>query len=83
MRAMDTAKATTLYARAKPGFDERVERAVGLLVRNAERHRGRIVQATSLGAEDMVVTDLIARLRPADRRRARSRPASSTPRRST
>jgi phosphoadenosine phosphosulfate reductase len=58
---MDTAKATTLYARAKPGFDERVEGAVKLLVSSAERHRGRIVQASSLGAEDQVVTDLIAR----------------------
>ena len=58
---MDTAKATTLYARAKPGFDERVEHAVSLLVRAAEAHRGLIVQASSLGAEDQVVTDLIAR----------------------
>jgi phosphoadenosine phosphosulfate reductase len=58
---MDTAKAKALYARARPGFDERVERAVGLLVRAAEAHRGRIVQASSLGAEDQVVTDLIAR----------------------
>jgi phosphoadenosine phosphosulfate reductase len=58
---MDTAKATALYARAKPGYDERVERAVGQLVRAAEAHRGRIVQASSLGAEDQVVTDLIAR----------------------
>jgi phosphoadenosine phosphosulfate reductase len=58
---MDTAKATTLYARARPGFAERVEHAVGMLVRAAETHRGRIVQASSLGAEDQVVTDLIAR----------------------
>ena len=58
---MDTAKATTLYARAKPGFDERLERSIALLVHAAETHRGRIVQASSLGAEDQVVTDLIAR----------------------
>jgi phosphoadenosine phosphosulfate reductase len=58
---MDTANAKALYARARPGFDERVERAVGLLVLAAEAHRGRIVQASSLGAEDQVVTDLIAR----------------------
>jgi phosphoadenosine phosphosulfate reductase len=58
---MDTAKATALYARARPGFDERVDRAVALLVHAAEAHRGRIVQASSLGAEDQVVTDLIAR----------------------
>lgn len=58
---MDTAKATTLYARARPGFDARVEGAVARLVRAAEAHRGRIVQASSLGAEDQIVTDLIAR----------------------
>ena len=34
-----------------------------LLVRAAEAHPGRIVQASSLGAEDQVVTDLIARYR--------------------
>jgi phosphoadenosine phosphosulfate reductase len=60
---MDTAKATALYARATPGFDDRVEHALGLLVGAAEAHRGRIVQASSLGAEDQVVTDLIARFR--------------------
>jgi phosphoadenosine phosphosulfate reductase len=58
---MDTAKATALYARERPGFDERVERALDLLVHAAESHAGRIVQASSLGAEDQVVTDLIAR----------------------
>ena len=58
---MDTAKATTLYARAAPGFDDRVERALDALVQAADTHRGRIVQASSLGAEDQVVTDLIAR----------------------
>jgi len=58
---MDKAKATALFARATPGFDERVERAVDLLVHAAEANRGRIVQASSLGAEDQVVTDLIAR----------------------
>ena len=47
--------------RAKPGFDERLERSIALLVHAAETHRGRIVQASSLGAEDQVVTDLIAR----------------------
>ena len=58
---MDTAKATTLYARARPGSDARIDGAVALLVRAAEAHRGRIVQASSLGAEDQVITDLIAR----------------------
>jgi phosphoadenosine phosphosulfate reductase len=60
---MDTAKATTLYARATPSFDDRVERALGLLVAAAETYAGRIVQASSLGAEDQVLTDLIARYR--------------------
>ncbi len=53
--------AISLYARETPGFDERVANAVALLSEAAVEHAGRIVQATSLGAEDMVVTDLIAR----------------------
>ncbi len=53
--------AIELHARATPGFDER-EAATLAVLRNAARvHAGRIVQATSLGAEDMVLTDLIAR----------------------
>ena len=60
---MDTAKATALYARATAGFDDRVQHALGLLLAAAEAHAGRIVQASSLGAEDQVVTDLIARFR--------------------
>lgn len=50
-----------LYARRKDGFDERVAHAVAVLQSAATEHGGRIVQATSLGAEDMVITDLIAR----------------------
>ncbi len=53
--------AIDLYARAKPGFDERVAHAAALLRQAAERHSGRIVLATSLGVEDMVLTDLVAR----------------------
>lgn len=53
--------AIDLYARATAGFDERVAHAVEVLRAAAAGHPGRIVQATSLGAEDMVVTDLIAR----------------------
>lgn len=56
-------RAVALHARALPGFDARVERALALLREAAARHPGRIVQATSLGAEDMVLTDLIARHR--------------------
>ncbi len=54
--------ALSLHARETPGFDRRVEAACVALRRTAEAHPGRIVQATSLGAEDQVVTDLIARL---------------------
>ncbi len=53
--------AIELHARAEPGFAERVERALGLLGEAADRHAGRIVFTTSLGAEDMVIADLIAR----------------------
>jgi phosphoadenosine phosphosulfate reductase len=53
--------AITLYARNTPGFDGRVAHALAVLQSAATDHAGAIVQATSLGAEDMVVTDLIAR----------------------
>ena len=53
--------ATELHARATPGFDERVAQTLTVLRNAARVHAGRIVQATSLGAEDMVLTDLIAR----------------------
>ena len=53
--------AIDLYARPTAGFDARLARAVALLQAAAAAHPGTIVQATSLGAEDMVVTDLIAR----------------------
>ena len=55
--------AIALYARKTDTFDQKVENALRLLRAAAEVHAGRIVQATSLGAEDMVVTDLIARAR--------------------
>jgi phosphoadenosine phosphosulfate reductase len=53
--------AIQLHARATPGFDERVADTLAVLRDAAQAHAGRIVQATSLGAEDMVLTDLIAR----------------------
>ena len=56
-------RAIDLYARATPGFESRVAHAQGQLQRAATAHAGRIVQTTSLGAEDMIVTDLIARHR--------------------
>ena len=55
--------AITLYARATDGFDERVASALAVLQRATTEHTGHVVQATSLGAEDMVITDLIARHR--------------------
>ena len=53
--------AIALQARWTSGFEARVEHALSVLKAAASEHAGRIVQATSLGAEDMVVTDLIAR----------------------
>lgn len=53
--------AIALNARLTPGFDERVARSLALLQQAADEHPGAVVQTTSLGAEDMVVTDLIAR----------------------
>jgi len=53
--------AITLYARRTDGFEARLARTVAALQAAAEQHPGRVVQSTSLGAEDMVLTDLIAR----------------------
>ena len=53
--------ATERYARKTRGFDARVAHAVALLREAAEDHAGRIVQATSLGVEGMVLTDMAAR----------------------
>jgi len=53
--------AIALYARATAGFGERVAHAVAVLKAAAAEHGSGIVQSTSLGAEDMVITDLIAR----------------------
>lgn len=55
--------AINLYARATAGFDDRVAATLLRLRDAAAAHPGTIVQSTSLGAEDMVVTDLIARHR--------------------
>lgn len=53
--------AIELHARKTRGHDARVAHAVALLREAAADHAGRIVQATSLGVEGMVITDLIAR----------------------
>ena len=53
--------AIDLYARKTPGFDDRLAHTVTVLKEAAAAHGSRIVQSTSLGVEDMVLTDLIAR----------------------
>ncbi|MFY9509814.1 MAG: phosphoadenylyl-sulfate reductase [Rubrivivax sp.] len=53
--------AIELHAKKTRGFDARVAHAVALLREAAEDHAGRIVQASSLGVEGMVLTDMIAR----------------------
>jgi phosphoadenosine phosphosulfate reductase len=53
--------ARALYARHTIGHEDRVAHAVAVLQSAAVDHGGRIVLATSLGAEDMVLADLIAR----------------------
>ena len=53
--------AIALYARHTAGFEDRVAATLALLRQAAAEHPGRVVLANSLGAEDMVLTDLIAR----------------------
>jgi phosphoadenosine phosphosulfate reductase len=53
--------AIALYARAGKDHDAKVAQTLALLREAVAQHAGAIVQATSLGAEDMVLTDLIAR----------------------
>jgi phosphoadenosine phosphosulfate reductase len=55
--------AVDLHARPSADFDARLARTQQVLSQAAAEHAGRVVQATSLGAEDMVITDLIARQR--------------------
>ncbi|WP_293996182.1 phosphoadenylyl-sulfate reductase [Sphaerotilus sp.] len=54
--------AIALYGRKTAGFDERLAATVQILKDAAANHPGTVLQSTSLGAEDMVVTDLIAKL---------------------
>jgi phosphoadenosine phosphosulfate reductase len=58
-----SASAIALYARASEGFELRLQAAQAALQQASDEHPGTLVQATSLGAEDMVITDLIRRLR--------------------
>ena len=53
--------AIALYARDSIGFLQRVESTLAVLREAASEYTGQVVQSTSLGAEDMVITDLIAR----------------------
>ena len=55
--------AISLHARAQPGYEDRVAHAVAVLQGAAQAHPGTVVFTTSLGVEDMVITDLIARHR--------------------
>lgn len=55
------ATAIALYARHTAGYDQRVAAAVATLKQAVTEHPGTLVQATSLGAEDMVITDLMRR----------------------
>jgi phosphoadenosine phosphosulfate reductase len=59
----ESTSARALYARETPGFAERHAHALAVLQSAAVEHGSRIVFASSLGAEDMVLTDLIARHR--------------------
>jgi phosphoadenosine phosphosulfate reductase len=55
--------AIDLYARRLDGFEQRLAHTLSLLRDAAREHADRIVFATSLGAEDMVLADLIGRHR--------------------
>jgi phosphoadenosine phosphosulfate reductase len=61
--AAAASSAIGLYARHTAGFEDRLAATVRLLQQAAEQHPGSVVLANSLGAEDMVLTDLIARHR--------------------
>ncbi|MEO7850920.1 MAG: phosphoadenylyl-sulfate reductase [Rubrivivax sp.] len=52
--------AIELYARPSDGYEQRLAQTLAWLSEAAQAHPQRIVQSTSLGAEDMVLTDLIA-----------------------
>ncbi|MDC8772056.1 phosphoadenylyl-sulfate reductase [Roseateles albus] len=59
--AATSASAIKLYARETAGFAERLAKTVELLQEAALDHGTGLLQSSSLGAEDMVITDLIAR----------------------
>jgi phosphoadenosine phosphosulfate reductase len=53
-------RAVDRHARATPGFVDRLASTIEQLRRASDEHTARIVQASSLAVEDMVLTDLIA-----------------------
>lgn len=53
--------AIKLYNHPSADYAAKVQATLALLKAAAAEHPGKVVQATSLGVEDMVVTDLIAR----------------------
>ena len=57
------ASATALYARQTVGFEARLAASLEVLQRAVAEHGSGLLQSTSLGAEDMLITDLIARHR--------------------
>ncbi|MCV2370128.1 phosphoadenylyl-sulfate reductase [Roseateles oligotrophus] len=59
--AAPSASAIKLYARETAGFAERLAKTVELLQEAVLDHGDGLLQSSSLGAEDMVITDLIAR----------------------
>ena len=56
-----TSNAIELYARPSAEIDARVASALRLLEEAAQQHEGKAVLTTSLGAEDVVLMDLIGR----------------------
>ena len=53
--------AITLYNKPSADYADKVHATIELLKAAAIEYPGQVVQATSLGVEDMVLTDLIAR----------------------
>lgn len=57
---MNPPNAIALHARPSADYETKLAHTIGVLTSAAAEHGSRIVQATSLGAEDMVLTHLIA-----------------------
>ena len=53
--------AISLHARPSADYESKLAHALAVLQSATSEHAGALVQASSLGAEDMVLTDLIAR----------------------